>query len=74
MLQVIANKLPVGSKPRRMILEENEQKNLDLNSEGVIYIDCNVYQAAVLNTRLPKGFKIEQDESVFKAISLRLQN
>lgn len=70
----MAKKIPAGSQPRRMILEENEKKKLDLDNQGVIYIDCNIYQAAVLNSRLPKGFKIEQDESVFKAISVRLQN
>ena len=36
-----------------------------------VTIECDTYQACMLNMRLPKGFKIEQEDLVLKAISHR---
>jgi hypothetical protein len=36
-----------------------------------VAIECDTYQACMLNMRLPKGFKIEQEDLVHKAISQR---
>lgn len=36
------------------------------NGEGPVFINADTYQACYLNLILPKGFKIEVDESVFK--------
>ena len=34
-----------------------------------MFLDCDIYQAARLNMILPKGFRIEQDSAVFKAMN-----
>lgn len=34
-------------------------------------LSCDVYQAAIVNVRLPKGFKLESEDVVLKAIHQR---
>lgn len=42
-----------------------------VNAEAQVILDCDTYQASVLNNKLPKGFKLEQQELVYKALTLR---
>jgi hypothetical protein len=49
--------------PRRINISDQKIQDVDFHNEkGPIYLECDIYQAAILNLLLPKGFKIEQDE------------
>ena len=50
-----------------------EDKNGDDEDEETDFglIDASIYQAAILNKILPRGFKIELQESVIKNVQLR---
>jgi len=43
-------------------------EELGLSGDGPIYVQADLYQASTLNLLLPKGFKLELEESVLKAM------
>lgn len=57
-------KLP-PSRPRTIPAGE------DADGPGFTYIDCDVYQACTLNLMLPKGFKLEQEDTIRRAMHTR---
>jgi len=54
------------NRPRR--LDAQKMEELGLSGDGPIYVQADLYQASTLNLLLPKGFKLELEESVLKAM------
>lgn len=62
-------------KPRRMPQAEfeklNAQSKTATTTSAPIFVNCDTYQACMLNLRMPTGFKLEIDDAVLKAIHAR---
>ena len=67
-IHLLVKKLP-PSRPRRL---PQMGEGSDLEESGCVYIDADVYQASCLNMLLPKGFRIEQEDTVRRAMQQRL--
>lgn len=51
-----------------MVGDENKNSN-DEDSKGAIgMLTVNIYQAAILNKLLPRGFRVELEESALKTL------
>ena len=59
---------------RPRTLETGGMENVNIAGQGPVYVNCDTYQAAVLNCMLPKGFKLIQEDTVFKEIQQRFIN
>lgn len=57
-----------------MLPNAGEDSDIGDETSGLVYIDADVYQACILNMNLPKGFKIETEDVVRRAIAHRSLN
>jgi len=58
--QPLASRNVDGIKPRK---QENEH----------VYLDADIYQAAVLNVKLPPGFRLECEDIILRAMQKRMK-
>ena len=54
---------------KRFIPKPSDPESLRVQQEaGFIYVDANIYQAAMINKQLPMGYRIDLEDTVFKQI------
>lgn len=54
------------SRPR-LCQNEEDSDNIDYGRSGLVFVEADIYQACIINKNLPKGFKIEQEDTVRRA-------
>lgn len=57
-----------------MLPNTGEDSEIEDETIGRVYIDVDVYQACILNMSLPKGFKLETEDNVRRALAQRILN